>query len=184
MIFRHEILDDGRVFVNLNGHVAHLPPGDVRRFAWGVLADLDPEGAEDAGYQPPAIVLGADLAPKVVQPGPWQRRGILAYLAPHDEASTPAIAKALGISNKTAAVQLSKLRRQGHVRKISEGMAYSPASWVITDHGRALLKRYVERDPQSSGEPTYRGDKGTLSQTGDSGISKENGPLLDHWRGE
>jgi len=39
---RHEMLDDGRVLVTFGpGASVHVPESEAKRFAWGLLADLD-----------------------------------------------------------------------------------------------------------------------------------------------
>jgi hypothetical protein len=141
---RHQILEDGRVLVTLKGQIARLSPNEVKRFAWAVLNDLDPEEADNSGYVAAPIMLGSDRPPEVVGKGAWQLMAILERLA-QGEAYTTNVSAKLVISRSHAAIQLGRLLKRGWVNRISEGRACWPALWEITDAGRQALADHEQR---------------------------------------
>lgn len=145
MIFRHQILDDGRVLVNLNGALAHLDPSAVKRFAWGVLNDLDPEEADASGYVAPVIVLSAaearDHGPKR---GPWQIMAMLSILA-LGPSYTTSISRGLGLDRTQTAIQLGRLEKRGWAVRLTQGRPHQAGKWGITNEGRIALGEYEDR---------------------------------------
>lgn len=52
---RHQLQDDERVLVTVGGAVPvsiHVQASEAKRFAWGLLADLDPDQYEELGPRP------------------------------------------------------------------------------------------------------------------------------------
>lgn len=138
---RHEILDDGRVLVTLKGQIARLPPNEVKRFAWAVLNDLDPEEADNAGYVAPVIVLEREAKAEGAGRGPWQLAAILGELC-NGELFTTNISARLKVDRTQCAIQLARLRTRGLVRCKKPGRSYSPALWEITGAGLIWLSNY------------------------------------------
>lgn len=140
---RYQLLDDGRILVTLNRQIARLEPHEIKRFAWGVLSDLDPEGAAAEGYQAAPIVLAdSDAKTRDTRRGPWQIVAILRDLAEHPHARVIDVARRTCCHYKTIGVQLSRLKTKGWVQMSASGRAYLPATWIATDAGLQALKLY------------------------------------------
>lgn len=144
---RHQLHDDGRVLVTVVGDrplSVHVEADEVRRFAWSVLADLDPEGAEDAGYVAAAVPRPYGDPDRERARWGSQIAAICAFLEGR-QANTTQIANLLGVSGNHAAIQMLKLERRGLVKRVKRGSPGDPSIWaageITLSECRARLDR-------------------------------------------
>lgn len=101
--------------------------GEVRRFCWAALNDLDPEEA-------------AARAPPAKRPGrkgdPSQRDAVLAALRKCD-ATAVAISETVGMTSGQVSARLQELIHRGYAANLTPGAWRS--RYRITDEGRAYL---------------------------------------------
>jgi hypothetical protein len=126
-------MDDERVLITVVGdrpQTLHVSHSEAKRFAWSMLADLDGEGAADAGY----VVIHEPRAVNVAEGdrAAWgsQIEAIMAYLA-GGQADTASISANIGTSRQQTAVQLCRLRSRGMVLCTRRGIAGIPALWTL-----------------------------------------------------
>lgn len=140
---RHQIQDERVLIVAACERPVslHVSPREARRFAWALLADLDPEEAEAAGYVPPEPVQRrrASAADGHTAPGPWQLNEILRLLKDQGGLTVVQVADRIGVAKAHAAVQLSRLKRRGYVKQDGRGRAHYPANYSLTDPNRWTL---------------------------------------------
>jgi hypothetical protein len=151
---RHQILDDDRVLVTVSGDVpAHfrVSVAEAKRFAWSMLADLDPEGAEEAGYVAAAPVPFPARSHEDKDRATWgtQIEAIIGFLKTVPHADTNEISRAIGVNRQQCAVQLCRMRDRGHVACLRRGVAGIPAVWsvgaVSVEQWRLRNVRWMER---------------------------------------
>lgn len=138
---RHQILDDGRVLITLKGQIARLQPSEVKRFAWAVLNDLEPEEADLSGYVAPIVDFAASRVSNDHHRGPWQQLAILTLLL-GGPLYTTNISRKAAVGRNHAAIQLGRLAKRDLVECMIKGRSYSPSLWAITSAGRAFLETY------------------------------------------
>jgi hypothetical protein len=142
----HQLLPDDRVFVSAVGRSmsCHISAAEARRFAWALLADLDPAEADFLGYSPPTLTLSnGRLREREWRPGPWQRIAVLQAIVDGKDVA-PRIGDYIGTTRGQASVQLCKLLKLGLVEKLSIGRSYYPGKWGLTDTGHAFLAEFGE----------------------------------------
>lgn len=143
----YELLDDERVLVSAVGHAlsCRVSSSEARRFAWSLLADLDPAEADALGYQPPAIIVGTYARPeeRSRRRGAWQRREVLEALRDGLDDCWK-VSNRLGTSRAQASVQLNRVMHLGFAIKLSEGIPHKPAKWTISDAGLAHLEAWAD----------------------------------------
>lgn len=142
----HQILDDDRVLISCVGRMmlVYVPAAEARRFAWALLADLDPAEADFLGYTPPTMVSrNGVLKERERKVGPWQRIEVLDAIK-RGSTTAPKISMRLGLNQMQVSVQLNKLCRIGHVRKITIGRSYHPGTWGLTFAGVEFLEGYQD----------------------------------------
>lgn len=138
----HQVLDDDRVFVTVPGRSmsCHVTSAEARRFAWALLADLDPAEADSLGYVAPAIVLNGRCLTEDPFRGKraWQLREILNVLR-GGPSTCARIAGRLAMSREQTSVQLNRLQHRGHAVKAGRTMEGGAHFWQITADGRKWL---------------------------------------------
>lgn len=142
----HQLLDDDRVLVSCVGRAMsiYVPAAEARRFAWALLADLDPAEADFLGYTPPTMVSrNGQMVEQARKVGPWQRIEVLDAIRKGSD-TAPKISMRLGLAQMHASVQLNKLHRLGFVSKVTVGRSYYPGIWALTAEGREFLESYDE----------------------------------------
>lgn len=130
---RHQILDDDRVLVVATGDTPQhfrITVAEAKRFAWSLLADLDIDGAVEAGYVVEAPSLVSRAREEKDRSG-WgtQMDAIADVLASVEEASTTQIACSIGVNRQQVAVQMCRMRDRGHAVCVQTGTAGIPAVW-------------------------------------------------------
>jgi len=130
---RHQLQGDGRVLITTGGDrpmMLHVPSSEAKRFAWAMLADLDPDGAEEAGS--PVQAVCAPVVGAGDRRAPWGSQ-IEAIAAMLDEGpmDTAAVARALDVSRNHASVLLSRLKACGVIEMTKAGRPHSPATWQL-----------------------------------------------------
>ena len=140
---------DGRAFETF-AFDAH----ELRRFAWAILADYDPEEAKacaaESGHEVAALVSKARLQNVVANPAPRREAPIVAGCDLHSllaeigrlgEAAMGQL-KTIPLAGKTGHKALvQNLRIRGLVERANEGRQGSLAVFEITDAGRATLRQ-------------------------------------------
>lgn len=138
----HQLLDDERVVISAVGRAmsCHVSMAEARRFAWALLADLDPAEADAMGYQAPAILMlsRAQAEESLRGRGAWQRRSVLSVLF-EGRATCAYVAMRVGTSRAQASVQLNRLQHLGYVVKAARMAAGKAFHWEITPAGRLWL---------------------------------------------
>lgn len=110
--------------------VVKVTQSEAKRFAWAILADLDPEEAQTAGSplsEPVPRARGTAHARERTAFA-TQPRAILAFLR-NGKADTRRIAVAVDISTQQAAVVLCNMAKRGLVTRLTRGLAGYPAIW-------------------------------------------------------
>lgn len=127
---RHQLLDDDRVLISVVGqqNSVRVESSEAKRFAWALLADLEPDEAGKAGYIEPTQPHYSDYRPKMAVGG--QRAEILDALRAGYTTSV-AIGNHLGIPSRQVAVRLSKLKAAGQVVMIAPGRPGNPGKWRV-----------------------------------------------------
>lgn len=125
---RHQILDSG---VLITGEAAGRPVSlrvtetEAKRFAWAILADLDPQD---------------DLADRPRARAGQQRSAVLRALASRP-VNTAGLASVIERTVHHTAVVTNALQAKGLIRCVERGIPNTPAIWGITDAGLQHLAR-------------------------------------------
>ena len=158
---RRQVMADGRVLVSLRPRgevatVAVLSPEAAKAFAWGLLADLEPEEAFKAGAPVDAFGFPPDLpraARPVVRYGPGPE--VAAVLAACPEVMGfgigDVVAALPGLTSRQASNRLKSLWNQGFVtlergegaRSAHARGRHADTRWRVTDAGRALRAKWA-----------------------------------------
>lgn len=144
----HQLLDDDRVLVSCVGRAmsVHIAASEARRFAWSLLADLDPAEADFLGYTPPVLVMRGGVAVERTRgTGPWQRIDVLDAIRSGKD-TAPKISAFIGLNQAQTGVQLNKLMKLGFVSKVTIGRAHSAGVWAITKEGLDYLDAQASRE--------------------------------------
>lgn len=139
MTLRHALLPDGVVLV-FGSHERVVSFSEAKRFAWAILADLDPEEAEACGLPAPPVATRA--AADSDEPGEryyGSRR--LAYLGSLTSGPKRAREVAETVCEDTGVInaRLAHLHALGLVARVSGGGKGTKVTWGLTEAGRAAL---------------------------------------------
>jgi hypothetical protein len=140
---RHQLTQEGVVLVtitrpNLPPVCAHMQPEMLRRFAWGVLNDLDPDEAEFVKWGPDPICRreGAALVDA--------KRRVLEALAA-GRTNSVNIARLIKTDPNRVSVSLCQLRLKGLTDRVRSPVGRG-FIWSITEKGECELERLRELD--------------------------------------
>lgn len=122
---KHRLQDDGFVSIQMGDHLGKVTESAARRFAWALLADLEPED--------PEVVAKEDRGHG------YQRRAILRALSER-ELVYHEVASATGIKTTVVPTLLSQLKNAGLIERTQAiSRPYEPSSWRLTQAGRDRL---------------------------------------------
>lgn len=163
---RHQILDDGRVLVSLGAGVGGRPPASgvmtaeaAKAFAWGLLADLDPDEAHRAGaplaaFGPvaPPERAGSSLKGLRKPPGPMVR-AVLAAAPPQGVfAGADLVDLEAGRTSVRVSRALHTLKLRAAVCVVSGGGGHGRKAairWRLTPAGIALREQLLAGDGEA-----------------------------------
>ncbi len=136
---RHEISDDG-VTLCFGSQRVRVTETEAKRFAWGILADLDPDETVSAGGELPPV---AHVPSEVRRggrraKGPSQVERVLTAIS-GGASTTAQVALATGLPSGVVAARVSAMQERGLVLRANPYGPGAKAEYVVTAAGRQHL---------------------------------------------